>query len=500
MREPVAGVRQVHALAGSAPLSQGQIQALEGALAAMVARQAEWAGTQGIAKMGGWLRHVLTGLRGWKQVITERKLHKSSAKKDRLIRNIADAIPILVSYWDCEQHCRFSNQAYQKWWGISARALRSISLRELLGESLYATSESAIQNALAGKRQHFARIACGSDGRERQVLLDYIPDRDAQGKVLGFIALTTDITAVKLADAEVRLAAAVFQNLAEAIMVTDSDGVIRSVNPAFTEITGFSAQEAIGQTPGILRSDRHDASFHDAIWRQLAKEGQWKGEVWNRRKNGEVFLEWQTITKIANDNNEAIHYVAVFHDITDVWQINEDNRHRAFHDALTKLPNRALLLERLEHRINKAQRGPLRLAVMFLDLDGFKGVNDALGHAVGDELLIVVARKLQSLVRQTDTVARMGGDEFVIKLDNPTCLEEVLQVAERVISAINETVDIAGHRLQVGVSVGIAMYPERGTTALELIKHADTAMYAAKRGGKNACRLYVSEALPDAHA
>ncbi len=216
---------------------------------------------------------------------------------------------------------------------------------------------------------------------------------DSDGKVTALRGMVQDITerrradirARKLADAEHRLAAAVFEDLAEGIMVTDGDGVIlpvnpvNPVNPAFTTITGFTAQEALGKTPKILHSDRHDADFHAGVWRQLKEQGQWTGEVWNRRKNGDVFLERQTIAKITDGGNDVTHYVSVFHDVTDTWQSNEDNHHMAFHDALTNLPNRALLLERLGHQIVEAEQEPKRLAAMFLNLAGFKAVNDTHG-------------------------------------------------------------------------------------------------------------------------
>jgi diguanylate cyclase (GGDEF)-like protein/PAS domain S-box-containing protein len=435
----------------------------------------------------------ITGLRGMVQDITERKQAESIAKNERFIRTITDAIPALVAYWDSELRCKFFNQAYLNWWGKPAETMQGITMQALLGESLFAIYEPAIREVLSGESKHFERFLTKHDGTVGHVLADYIPDRDAHGSVVGFIVIVTDIKALKVAETELQLAAAVIQNIAEGILVTDLAGVIQSVNPAFTKITGFPAEEAIGHTPRILRSDRHDAPFHAALWNQIANQGHWQGEIWNRRKNGEVFLERQTITRIAGGHNEVSRYVSVFHDITDAWQANEDNRHLAFHDPLTKLPNRTLLLERLERQIARAKREPGSFAVMFLDLDHFKAVNDTLGHAVGDELLIVVAQKLQTLVRQTDTVARIGGDEFVIKLDNPASQDEVNYIAQRVIGVINETIEIKGHQIQVGASVGIALYPENGTTANELIQNADAAMYAAKRTGRNKFRLYSAE-------
>lgn len=272
-------------------------------------------------------------------------------------------------------------------------------------------------------------------------------------------------------------------------MVADENGVILSVNEAFTEITGYPAHEAVGQTPRLLRSNHHAPEFHAAVWQQITEQGEWKGEIWNRRKNGEIFPMRQAIRRVAEKDSGLRRYISVFHDITADWRKNERTQHLAFHDALTDLPNRTLLLERLERQIVMSERQPRCLAVMFLDLDGFKRVNDTLGHAIGDELLKAVANKLQGLVRQTDTVARLGGDEFVVLLDSPQNQEEVENIADRIIASINEPVELSGAVAKVGTSIGIAMYPEHGRSSSDLLKNADDAMYRAKHEGKNTYRL-----------
>jgi diguanylate cyclase (GGDEF)-like protein/PAS domain S-box-containing protein len=439
------------------------------------------------------------GLRGMVQDITEHKQSESIAHSERFVRSITDSMPGLVAYFDREVRCQFANQSYLNWYKRSRQEMLGTTLKELMGDSLYAVNESLIHAALEGEKQHFERFLTRPDGSIGHVLADYIPDTNSFGEVVGFSILVTDIKALKLAETELKMAATVYQNTAEGIMVTDSGGIILSVNPAFTQITGYPAEEAIGQTPRLLRSDRHDPSFHASVWQQITEQGRWQGEIWNRSKDGGIFLEWQTITRIAGSNEAATRYVSVFHDITDTWQINEDNRHLAFHDALTQLPNRALLTERLERQIARAEREPRLLAVMFLDLDRFKAVNDTLGHAVGDELLIAIARKLQALVRKSDTVARFGGDEFVIKLDNPANKDEVMHIADRVIAVINEPMEIHGHLVQVGASVGIAMFPEHGATAAELIKSADAAMYEAKRSSKNSYHFFASDVVACRH-
>ena len=440
----------------------------------------------------------LIGLRGMVQDITERKQSESIAKSERFIRTITDAMPGLVAYFDRELRCRFANKSYLAWYSKSSEDMMGTPLVELLGASLFAINEPYIRGALAGEEQHFERYLTRRDGSVGHVLANYIPDADEHGGIAGFILLVTDIKALRLAEAEVQLAANVVENTVEGIMVTDADGTILSVNPAFSVITGYPAQEAVGQTPRLLRSNHHDPEFHAAVWRQITELGQWKGEIWNRRKCGEVFIVWQTITRIGGKGKESIRYISVFHDITDTWRMNESNRHLAFHDALTGLPNRALLLERLERQIAMTERQPRCLGVLFLDLDRFKFVNDTLGHAIGDDLLIEVARKLQGLVRLADTVARLGGDEFVVMLDNPANQDEVVHIANRIITVINEPMEFGGQVANVGTSIGIAIFPADGSSASESLKSADNAMYQAKHAGRNTYRLFAPETVVDA--
>lgn len=274
-------------------------------------------------------------------------------------------------------------------------------------------------------------------------------------------------------------------------MVTDGNGVIQSVNPAFTDITGYTAAQAIGQTPRMLKSGRHEPAFYAAVWHDVESKGHWEGETWNRRQGGEVFLVWQSITLLRESGDAPTRYVSVFNDITELWRKDERLRHLAFHDALTNLPNRLLLQERLQQLIAMTEREQRNVAVLFLDLDRFKFVNDTLGHGIGDELLQAVAQKLQALVRLSDTVARLGGDEFIVLLDNPASQDEVTHIARRIIDTLNEPMTFRGQVTQIGTSIGIAMHPVDGETADQLIKNADTAMYAAKAAGKNTFRFFV---------
>lgn len=414
---------------------------------------------------------------------------KSIANSERFIRTITDAMPGLVAYFDRSLRCLFANKAYLDWYQMTPEAMSGKTLMELLGESLFAKNKPNIDGVLSGEKQQFERFLTKHDGSIGHVLANYIPDFNERGDVVGFNLIVTDIKALRMAEAELTVAATVLENTADGIMVTDENDIIQSVNEAFTEITGYPAQEAVGQTPWLLRSNHHDPEFYASVGQKISEAGEWKGEIWIRRKNGEIFPIWQTTRRVAGRDGEMERYIYVVHDITEVWQKNERNRHLAFHDALTDLPNRALLLERLERQIAMSARQPRCLAVLFLDLDGFKRVNDSLGHAMGDELLNAVAKKLQVLVRQTDTVARLGGDEFVVLLDNPENQDEVESIANRIIASINEPLELNCVVAKVGTSIGIAMYPEHGESPEDLLKSADVAMYRAKHEGKNTYRL-----------
>lgn len=260
---------------------------------------------------------AVLGMNGTVQDITERKLSESIAHSERLIRAITNAMPSLVAYWDTGLRCKFANQSYLNWWKKSEAEIREITLQELMGESLFQVNEALIGAALKGEEQQFERFLTRPDGSVGHVLAQYVPDRDAHGRVQGFIIIVSDIQATKVAEAELRLAENVYQNVSEAIMVTDLSGIILSINPAFTQITGYPAQEAVGKPHHILHSLRHDAAFHAALQAQIASTGQWRGEVWNRRKNGDVYLQWQTITRINGSDNGSGRHVYLFHDMTD---------------------------------------------------------------------------------------------------------------------------------------------------------------------------------------
>lgn len=293
-----------------------------------------------------------------------------------------------------------------------------------------------------------------------------------------------------LSQQHLRLAAKVFENTLDAIMVTNAERVIESVNPAFTQITGYKAHEAIGKTPAILSSGRHDAAFYREMQEALAAHGHWQGEIWNRRRNGEIYPEWLTINTVRNTRGEAVNYVGVFSDITKRKAAEKQMQFLAYHDGLTGLPNRELFFDRLEHAIAHAHRNRRMVAVLFLDLNRFKQVNDTLGHHVGDQLLQRVAQRLTASVREGDTVARLGGDEFTVVLESIGQASDVSCVARKIMDALSQPMQLDGHEIGVTTSIGISLYPTDGVQPEALIKCADTAMYLAKQDGRNNFRFF----------
>ena len=304
------------------------------------------------------------------------------------------------------------------------------------------------------------------------------------------LVMIDDITRRIAADAEARLAASVFQTTRDGIMVTDAGGTIVSVNPAFIAITGYDAAEAVGANPSLLKSDHQDEAFYAAMRRSLREEGHWQGEIWNRRKNGEAFLEWLTVTAIRDEAGAIQRYVGVFADITELRRADETIKRQAYHDAMTGLPNRLLLHDRLDHALAVARRDGSGVAVLFIDLDRFKAVNDNLGHEVGDRLLQAASKRLLAIIRRSDTVARLGGDEFLVVLGDLNDTDEAARVAEKIVSSLAEPFDLGDRLAEVGCSVGIAMFPGDGEDVATLIRNADAAMYQAKGEGRGAFRFF----------
>lgn len=302
-----------------------------------------------------------------------------------------------------------------------------------------------------------------------------------------------DITKRKHAEEGLRVASTVFNTTTEGIMVSDAENRIRAINPAFSKITGYEPEEVIGENPSKLSSGRHEADFYERMWASIGSKGFWEGEIWNRRKNGETYPEWLTITVIRDEDGHINEYVGVFTDITKRKQDEEQILRQANYDSLTGLPSRSLFFDRLKTTLAEARRDSAMVALLFIDLDHFKVVNDTMGHVVGDRLLQLAADRLSACVRESDTVARFGGDEFTVILREVTKAEDAAVVAEKIIESLSESFILDGRDTFIGASVGITIYPYDADDVTTMLRNADMAMYQAKDLGRNAFHFYTPE-------
>lgn len=319
-----------------------------------------------------------------------------------------------------------------------------------------------------------------------------IYDEVDKGKVWGLCGISTDITELKKTEETLKLASLVFHASTESIMITDAHSNIISVNPAFTKVTGYTPEEVIGKNPRILSSGFQDKAFFEAMWQSINATGKWSGELWNKRKNGEAYLEWLTIDTIFNTDGSVRARAALFYDFTEKKRIEELVWQQAYFDTLTGLPNRRMLYDRLDQEIKKAHRLGSKLAVLFIDLDRFKEVNDSLGHEMGDVLLKETALRIQSCVRDTDTIGRLGGDEFLVILSDLGDINSVGRVANMILNKLELKFELGSEIGYVSSSIGITIYPDDATTVSDLLKNADQAMYAAKRQGRGRFNYYTA--------
>ncbi|MDX1737534.1 MAG: EAL domain-containing protein, partial [Alphaproteobacteria bacterium] len=313
------------------------------------------------------------------------------------------------------------------------------------------------------------------------------------GKVTHYVGALFDVTKAKKAEKQLRLAATVFDSATEAVMVSDANNQILTINRAFSVITGYDYDEVVGKNPKILSSGRQDGDYYLGMYKTLEEAGSWEGEIWNRRKNGSIYPEWLTITKLFDDRGVHEGYVAIFSDITKRKEDELRIIHQANYDSLTGLANRNLFSDRYTRAIERAEREGSELALLFIDLDRFKYVNDTLGHAIGDMLLQEVTRRLVSELRKTDTAARLGGDEFAVILPNIRSMVSLEQLVKRILSKLSDPYKLDGHDIFISASIGITLYPDDAEEASVLLKNADSAMYMAKEKGRNDFHFYTEE-------
>jgi len=333
-----------------------------------------------------------------------------------------------------------------------------------------------------------------AQGKEGWVSTNKWPVLDGDGKkVIGLFGISRDITKLRQAEENLRITASVFDNSQEGIIITDANNVFIDVNPAFTQITGYSREEVIGKNPKLLGSGRQDKTFYAAMWQSLKQKKAWRGEVWNRRKSGEMYAELLSITAICGDDEKVQRYVGVFSDISHLKEHEAELDQVANYDALTGIPNRRLLADRMDQAIARAQRSGKMLSVCYIDLDGFKLVNDLYGHNAGDQLLVEITHRLHESLRAGDTLARLGGDEFVVLFNELASEQECFQILDRILDIVAMPVTIGSHQVAVSASLGVTFLGSATGDGDTLLRQADQAMYVAKQTGKNRYHLYRPE-------
>ncbi|CAA7624137.1 EAL domain-containing protein [Magnetospirillum sp. SS-4] len=417
------------------------------------------------------------------------ELRNSEARFRALFDNAGTGV-ILSNTDGTYVHC---NPAFCAMVGYGDAELQAMSYRDITHPEDVIRHAALREAMVSGERDSYdlTKRYIARDGRTVWARLTVTAVRDTPaGEVRYTVAVVEDVTERKRLEDHMRLAATVFENTGEGLFVTDAAHRIIHVNPAFTELTGYRPDEVLGKTPRILSSGRHSSDFYDSMSESLAATGKWQGEMWNRRKTGEMFAEWLNIAAVRDANDEITNYVAVFSDITSRKQDEERLSYQANHDPLTRLPNRTLFQERLSRALTRAHRSQTSVVLLFIDLDFFKQVNDTLGHLAGDLLLQQVAERLTACVRQGDTVARLAGDEFTVILEDITEPHDGALVAHKILSSLSTPFDLQGREARISSSIGAAMYPADAGDPQSLIKLADAAMYRAKHQGRNACRFH----------
>jgi diguanylate cyclase (GGDEF)-like protein/PAS domain S-box-containing protein len=409
-----------------------------------------------------------------------------------LFQAILDNAPLGIWFLGTDGRLQFVNRTFCQAVGISEeRFLAARHYVEVLPQEISASCMRSDEECMASSAptQSWEWLPF-VDGKRHLLEITKVKVLDQQGRPLGLIGLAADITGKREAEDRLRLTSKVFEHTLDGVTIADSDGNILEVNEAFCRITGYAREEVVGKNPRFLQSGRQNPAFYREMWRIIGETGHWRGEIWNRKKNGDPLAELLTISAVLTPDGKVSNYVGVASDITQVKQHAKQLEHIAHYDALTDVPNRVLFADRLQQALAHCKREGSILAVCYLDLDGFKLINDTMGHEAGDRVLIEVTRRIKSTIRSDDTVARLGGDEFAVLLQGLRATEECPASLNRLLEAISHPIEIKGKLFEVSASIGVALYTGEEQDADALLRHADQAMYSAKQAGKNRYHLY----------
>lgn len=412
---------------------------------------------------------------------------RASEERYRLLLNHS---PVGIFRYDRNFTITYCNERLTELFRNPNESLVGLEIKSLLDRPILSAARKALQGEIV---QYEGQYSPSFLHANLWIEMTCAPSLDATGAIAGGIGIVRDITKNKLAEEMLRINAIAFETQL-AMIVTTPNFIILRVNRAFTQLTGYSAQEVIGKTPRMLRSGRHDKAFFQGIRKTLKQTGNWQGEIWNRRKNGMIDAEWVTISAVTNPDGKITHYVGTFSDITENKDAVAEIHRLAYYDPLTHLPNRRLLQDRLSQELAASIRNSLHGAILFLDLDNFKSLNDTRGHDAGDQLLVEVARRLRAEIREGDVVGRLGGDEFVVLLENLSAEADeaaifAKQVGEKLLATLARPYIFDGYEFHCTTSIGIRLFREHETVE-ELLRHADLAMYQAKMAGRNTLRFF----------
>lgn len=425
---------------------------------------------------------------------TERLAAERDVRKNReMLLSIMNNSTSIIALKDLAGRYEFVNRQFEQLFGLQSK--------DVLGKTDAQVLPRKIADDFRAKELDVMRLRSSLEfedqlifatGQERFLHSIRFPLLAEDGVVYNICTQSTDVTEHKRAEDQLRLAARVFDRAGEGIVVTDPKQRILTVNGAFTQVTGYKAEEVIGKTPHVLASGRHEGDFYQTLWSHLDAHGWWQGEIWNKRKDGSIYPEWLTINAVHDPEGKVINYVGIFSDISVIKESQRKVEFLATHDELTGLPNRALFMDRLKQAIARAGRGEDSFSVLFIDLDNFKVINDSLGHAAGDDLLKEISSRLRECVRVGDTVARFGGDEFALLVEGATVADAEM-TAHRIADALLRPHAIGRQNIYPSASIGICMYPTDGVDPETLLKNADSAMYQAKDGGRRSHHFFTDE-------